>query len=114
MIRNDTAVRRLAASVVLQALDDWRKLCHLIERGKVFPNPNGTLRAGPTFARHRNKRGDLVGDNIPTFNFLEIEAFIRDYAELFCDIEPERIMPLLDEQRRSAVARARSRYKGQI
>lgn len=111
---NDIGVKRLAASIILQALDDWRKLCHLIERGKIFPNDNGTLRAGPTFTRRRNKRGDLIGDYLPTFSFKEIEEFIIGYAELFCDIEPERILPLLYEQRRNAVARARSRYRGQI
>lgn len=111
---NDIGMKRLAASIVLQALDDWRSLCRLTERGKIFPNDNGTLRAGPKFTKRRNKRGELIGDYLPTYNFREIEDFIVGYAELFCDIEPERILPLLYEQRVNAVARARSRYHGQI
>lgn len=96
-IKNSEGVRNLSAAVFVRSYEDWVKLCRLLAKGYIV-EINGKIFKGPKAPR---------GYVLPTFSFIEIETFIRDFADDWVDMNPDDIMTKLDTMKRKAVYDAR-------
>lgn len=96
-IKNNEGVRNLSAAVFIQAYNDWTKLCRLLAKGYIV-EINGKIFKGPKAPQ---------GYYLPNFSFAETEAFIRDFADAWVDMNPDEIMTKLETMKRKAVYDAR-------
>ena len=96
-IKNNEGVRNLSAAVFVQMYNDWGKLCRLVAKGYV-QEVNGQIIKGPKAPR---------GYTLPRFSFVEIETFVRDFADDWVDMNPDEIMDKLNTMKRKALYDAR-------
>ena len=95
----DEAYRRLAEAVVLQAVEDWRLLCKLVEEDRI-------LISGPA---HTEYKGEKKPKRIPA-SFTEIRNFLTTSADFYVGLDPADLIEKLDREMRLAITR-RERWK---
>ena len=92
--RDDAAYRRLAAAVVLQAVEDWRLLCQLLEEDRI-------LISGPA---HTEYKGAKKPKRIPA-SFTEIRNFLTTSADFYVGLDPADLIEKLNREMRLAITR---------
>lgn len=100
--QDDNAYRRLAAAVVLQAVEDWRLLCKLVEEDRI-------LISGPAFTEYKGERKGTK--RIPA-SFTEIRKFLTTSADFYVGLDPADLIEKLDREMRLAITRRERRKNG--
>ena len=90
----DEVYRRLAAAVVLQAVEDWRLLCKLMEEDRI-------LISGPA---HTEYKGEKKPERIPA-SFTEIRNFLTTSADFYVGLDPADLIEKLNREMRLAITR---------
>lgn len=96
--QDDNAYRRLAAAVVLQAVEDWRLLCNLVEEDRI-------LISGPA---HTEYKGAKKPKRIPA-SFTEIRNFLTTSADFYVGLDPADLIEKLNREMRLAITRRERR-----
>ena len=98
----DEAYRRLAAAVVLQAVEDWRLLCKLVEEDRI-------LISGPA---HTEYKGERKGTYKIPASFTEIRKFLTTSADFYVGLDPEDLIEKLNREMRLPSPDGRGRKNG--
>lgn len=97
MYMDEIGYRNLKAAIVIQAVEDYKKLCRLESQGLI-------IESGPYSTKCKVRGSDKI--EYLHFSFEEIESFIKEDGPNYTDIDCEKI---LDELRRERKAAERTR-----
>lgn len=88
---NDDGYRRLAAAVVIQAVEDWRTLCRWMKEGRIVESFGGytLIRSAPGSAYKTYRR---------QFSFDELRIFFYKDIEGYCDLDPDFVQLKLERE----------------
>lgn len=93
MYMDEIGYRNLRAAIVIQAVEDYKKLCRLQSQGQI-------IESGP----HRTKCKVRGSDKFEYlhYSFEEIEKFIKEDGPNYTDIDCDKILKELRKERKRA------------
>ena len=95
----DDGARSLMAAMMLQAVKDYQLLCEWRSKGRIIKSDHSYTDVR-TISGKRDRK---------YFGFDEIEKFVENYGEICVEMNPDKILQRLREQRRRAERRAERR-----